>query len=205
MLFFLIPGCILNFFVFIPFSWEKKKHGSQTNTLGLTVMELTMSSLCWQMDTSLTKTAGKTLTSQKRLVELKKITRIFAPLYVFSTLIFSQKIWSFYIYKKKKEEQYNHQNISMAVWCCCALTVSCSAIQQCLTYTNVNEATHWDPLKKWMAYMPIICTQKVLAKVKGRQCTALWCPESMGHLSQWKSLNRRGFLVCDSLVSHKDI
>lgn len=202
MLFFLIPGCILNFFVFIPFSWEKKKHGSQTNTLGLTVMELTMSSLCWQMDTSLTKTAGKTLTSQKRLVELKKITRIFAPLYVFSTLIFSQKIWSFYIYKKK-EEQYNHQNISMAVWCCCALTVSCSAIQQCLTY--VNEATHWDPLKKWMAYMPIICTQKVLAKVKGRQCIALWCPESMGHLSQWKSLNRRGFLVCDSLVSHKDI
>lgn len=73
-----------------------------------------MSSLCWQMDTSLTKTAGKTLTSQKRLVELKKNTIIFAPLYVFSTLIFSQKIWSFYIYKKK-EEQYNHQNISMAV------------------------------------------------------------------------------------------
>lgn len=72
-----------------------------------------MSSLCWQMDTSLTKTAGKTLTSQKRLVELKKNTIIFAPLYVFSTLIFSQKIWSFYIYKKKKKK---NTTIRISLW-----------------------------------------------------------------------------------------
>lgn len=34
-------------------------------------MQLTMSSLCCQMDTSLTKRPGKALTSKKRLVEQK--------------------------------------------------------------------------------------------------------------------------------------
>lgn len=53
------------------FRWRKKIKPCLTNSLELSVTQLTMSSLYWQMDTSLTKKPGKTLTLKERSVEQK--------------------------------------------------------------------------------------------------------------------------------------
>ena len=74
-------------FVSLPFSWKNKRIGSVKNTSKLTVMHLTMSSLSWQMDTSLIKKPGKTYTLKKRLVEEKKKTA-FGVKFLYCTIVF---------------------------------------------------------------------------------------------------------------------
>lgn len=52
-----------------PFSCVKQDPGSHPNTWGPTASQATTSSLCWQMDISLTMRPGKTLDLRRRLVQ----------------------------------------------------------------------------------------------------------------------------------------